>query len=113
MAKLADGMRTMSAEMSAIRQHLSGVVTNAGQQISRIEALRLYTSGAAWFAFDDHHLGSFERGKYADLAVLSHDYLTVPEQMIRRIESVLTIVAGRIVHASAPFESPAAPITPA
>jgi predicted amidohydrolase YtcJ len=54
-----------------------------------------------------------ERGKYADLAVLSHDYLTVPEQMIRRIESVLTIVAGRIVHASAPFESPAAPITPA
>ena len=94
-------------------RNLSGVVTNAGQQISRIEALRLYTSGAAWFAFDDHHLGSLERGKYADLAVLSHDYLTVPEQMIRRIESVLTIVAGRIVHASAPFESPAAPITPA
>lgn len=84
-------------------RNLAGVETNAGQQISRLEALRLYTEGAAWFAFDDHHLGSFERGKYADLAVLSHDYLTVPDHMIRRIESVLTLVAGRVVHASAPF----------
>ena len=69
-------------------RNVAGMLTNDGQQVSRVEALRLYTEGAAWFSFDDHHLGSFVEGKYADLAVLSHDYLTVPEQTIRRIESV-------------------------
>jgi predicted amidohydrolase YtcJ len=65
-------------------RNLAGALTNAGQQITRLEALRLYTEGTAWFSFDDHQVGSFTEGKYADLAVLSHDYLTVPEQTIRR-----------------------------
>jgi predicted amidohydrolase YtcJ len=81
-------------------RNLAGVLTNDGQQISRVEALRLYTEGAAWFSFDDHHVGSFVEGKYADLAVLSHDYLTVPDQMIRKIESVMTLVGGKIVYSS-------------
>ena len=85
-------------------RNVSGSPTNDGQQISRVEALRLYTEGAAWFSFDDHHVGSFTTGKYADLAVLSQDYLSVPEEQIRRIESVLTLLGGRVVHASAPFE---------
>jgi predicted amidohydrolase YtcJ len=42
-------------------------------------------------------------GKYADLAVLSDDYLSVPEQRIRKIESVLTLLGGKVVHASGPF----------
>ena len=84
-------------------RNLSGTLTNDGQQISRVEALRLYTEGAAWFSFDDHQVGSFVEGKYADLAVLSHDYLTVPDQTIRKIESVMTLVGGNVVHASAPF----------
>ena len=84
-------------------RNVAGVLTNDGQQVSRVDALRLYTEGAAWFSFDDHQLGSFIAGKYADLAVLSHDYLTVPEQMIRRIESVMTMVGGRVVHATKPF----------
>jgi predicted amidohydrolase YtcJ len=84
-------------------RNLAGTLTNDGQQISRVEALRLYTEGAAWFSFDDHHVGSFVEGKYADLAVLSHDYLTVPDQMIRKIESVMTLVGGKIVHASERF----------
>ena len=89
-------------------RNLAGVVTNAGQQISRLEALRLYTEGAAWFSFDDHHVGSFSAGKYADLVVLSHDYLAVPDDMLRRIESVLTFVGGRIVHAAGAFATLAA-----
>jgi predicted amidohydrolase YtcJ len=89
-------------------RNLAGVLTNDGQQISRIEALRLYTEGAAWFAFDEHHVGSFEEGKYADLAVLSHDYLSVPDQTIRRIESVLTLLGGSVVHATGPFAGLAA-----
>ena len=84
-------------------RNVAGVLTNAGQQVSRVEALRLYTEGAAWFSFDDHHVGSFVTGKYADLAVLSHDYLTVPEATIRRIESALTLVGGNVVHAAPPF----------
>jgi predicted amidohydrolase YtcJ len=86
-------------------RNVAGMLTNDGQQISRVEALRLYTEGAAWFSFDDHHVGSFTAGKYADLAVLSDDYLTVPEQRIRKIESLLTLVAGNIVHATGPFAS--------
>ena len=84
-------------------RNLAGMLTNDGQQISRIEALRLYTEGAAWFSFDDQDVGSFVEGKYADLAVLSDDYLTVPDQKIRKIESLLTMVGGRVVHATAPF----------
>ena len=84
-------------------RNVAGMLTNAGQQVSRVEALRLYTEGAAWFSFDDHQLGSFVTGKYADLAVLSHDYLTVPEPTIRRIESVLTLLGGNVVHAAPPF----------
>jgi predicted amidohydrolase YtcJ len=86
-------------------RNLAGALTNDGQQVSRVEALRLYTEGAAWFSFDDHHVGSFVPGKYADLAVLSQDYLTVPEQMIRKTESVLTLLGGKVVHASGPFAS--------
>jgi hypothetical protein len=84
-------------------RNLAGMLTNDGQQISRVEALRLYTEGAAWFSFDDHQIGSFAPGKYADLAVLSDDYLTVPDQKIRKIQSMLTLVGGKPVHAAAPF----------
>ena len=84
-------------------RNVAGMLTNDGQQISRVEALRLYTEGAAWFSFDEQQVGSFVEGKYADLAVLSQDYLTVPDQAIRKIESVMTLVGGKVVHASAPF----------
>jgi predicted amidohydrolase YtcJ len=84
-------------------RNLAGMLTNDGQQITRTEALRLYTEGAAWFSFDDHHVGSFVAGKYADLAVLNQDFLTVTDQAIRKIESVLTMVAGQIVHATGGF----------
>jgi predicted amidohydrolase YtcJ len=84
-------------------RNLAGELTNVGQEISRLEALRLYTQGAAWFCFDEDKVGSFEEGKLADLAVLSADYLTVSDDALRKIESVLTLVGGRVVHAAAPF----------
>jgi predicted amidohydrolase YtcJ len=84
-------------------RNLAGMLTNDGQQISRVEALRLYTEGAAWFAFDEHHVGSFSEGKYADLVVLSDDYLSVTEEKIRKIESVLTLLGGKVVHAAEAF----------
>ena len=70
---------------------------------SRIEALRLYTEGSAWFTFEEGARGSLAVGKLADLAVLSKDYLTVPVEEIGSITSLLTMVGGRVVYGSGPF----------
>jgi predicted amidohydrolase YtcJ len=70
---------------------------------SRIDALRFYTSGSAWVSHDEPLRGSLEVGKFADLAVLSRDYLTVPVEQIGGIESVLTMVGGKVVYAAGPF----------
>jgi predicted amidohydrolase YtcJ len=69
----------------------------------RADALRFYTIGSAWFSFDDKKRGSLEAGKLADLAVLSKDYMTVPVDEVHTIESLLTVVGGRVVYSSGPF----------
>jgi predicted amidohydrolase YtcJ len=71
---------------------------------SRENALRLYTRGSAWISFDESRRGSLEPGKLADLAVLSKDYLTIPVDQIGSLESLLTIVGGRIVYAAGPYK---------
>jgi predicted amidohydrolase YtcJ len=71
---------------------------------SRAEALRLYTIGSAWFSRDEQTRGSLEAGKLADLAVLSGDYMTMPVDQIGTIESILTMVGGKIVYASGPYQ---------
>ena len=66
----------------------------------RIDALRFYTLGSAWFSHDDAVRGTLEVGKLADFAVLSADYLTVPVADVSDVESVLTIVGGKTVYAA-------------
>jgi predicted amidohydrolase YtcJ len=73
------------------------------QTPTREDALRAYTIGSAWFSFDESKRGSIEPGKLADLAVLTKDYLTVPEEQIEGIESLLTMVGGKIVYAAGPY----------
>ena len=68
--------------------------------LSRAEALHLYTSGSAWFSFDEQDLGTLEPGKLADLVVLSDDYFTIPEEAIPTLEAALTMVGGRWVYVS-------------
>jgi len=70
---------------------------------ARIEALRLYTQGSAWFVFDENERGSLAVGQLADLAVLSKDYLTVSTDEIGGIVSLLTMVGGRVVYADGPL----------
>jgi predicted amidohydrolase YtcJ len=70
---------------------------------SRENALRLYTRGSAWFSFVEDKRGSLEPGKLADLAVLSKDYMTVPLDQIGSIESLLTMVGGKVVYAAGEF----------
>ena len=69
----------------------------------RAGALRFYTIGSAWFSFDEKRRGSLEVGKLADLAVLSKDYMTAPVEDIHTIESLLTLVGGKVVYAAGPF----------
>jgi predicted amidohydrolase YtcJ len=75
-----------------------GVLINDGQQITRTEVLRLYTTDNGWFLREEDDLGTIEVGKLADLVVLNEDYFTVPDDRLRQIRSVLTVVGGRIVH---------------
>jgi predicted amidohydrolase YtcJ len=80
-----------------------GVHRGPEQTPTREDALRAYTIGSAWFFFDENKRGSLEPGKLADLAVLSKDYIAAPLEQIESIESLLTMVGGRIVYASGPY----------
>src|SRR5215468_9983337 len=80
--------------------------------LQREEALRLYTEGSSWFSSEAGKKGALVPGQLADFAVLTDDYLTVPDEDIKRIESVLTVVAGKIVHATEEFSSHAPPSLP-
>src|SRR5215470_15299340 len=71
---------------------------------TRADALRFYTMGSAWFSFDEKKRGSLEVGKFADLAVLSKDYMMVPIDQVGGIESLLTMVGGKVVFAAGPYE---------
>ena len=75
-----------------------GVLINDGQQISRQEAMRLYTRENAWHLSMEDELGTIEPGKLADLVVLDKDYLTCTDEELRRMKPVLTIVDGNVVH---------------
>jgi predicted amidohydrolase YtcJ len=81
-------------------------------RLDRMEALRLYTVGSSWFSSDEGKKGAIVAGQLADLAVLSADYFAVPEEEIKRIESLLTIVGGKVVHANGPFSQLAPPPLP-
>ena len=79
-----------------------GTLVNDGEQISRVDAVRLYAgSQQGWFAKEEHQLGGIGTGRFADLAVLAKDFFderAVPDDEIRTMTSVLTVVGGRIVH---------------
>ena len=75
-----------------------GDLVNAGETITRQQALRLYTAENGWFSKEEDKMGSIEAGKYGDLIVLSDDYFTVPDSALRKIRSVLTVVGGRITY---------------
>ncbi|MFM9969054.1 MAG: amidohydrolase [Burkholderiales bacterium] len=70
------------------------------QRLSREEALRAATYGGACLTFEENLKGTLEPGKFADMAVLDQDYLSVPEDRIKDMRSVMTLVGGRIVHQS-------------
>jgi predicted amidohydrolase YtcJ len=72
-------------------------LVNAGQTLTRQEALRLATAANKWFIAEDD-LGSIEIGNHADLVVLDRDFFTIPDADIPRVRSVMTVIGGKIVH---------------
>ncbi|MFL6707343.1 MAG: amidohydrolase [Massilia sp.] len=76
---------------------------DAGDRLSRDTAIELWTSGSAWFSSEQGKKGRIEAGMLADLAVLSEDFFSVEEEAIKSIESVLTIVGGKVVYGQAEF----------
>src|SRR5690242_4588912 len=81
-------------------------------RLDREEALKLYTMGSSWFSTEDGKKGALAPGQLADLAVLSADYFSIPEDKIKQLESVLTIVGGKIVYATEEFSKLAPPTLP-
>ncbi|MEM7053664.1 MAG: amidohydrolase [Pseudomonadota bacterium] len=81
--------------------------------VSREQALRLWTEGSAWFSGEQSVKGTLAPGMLADLAVLSDDYLNVPEREILQIQSLLTLVGGRVVYAEGDYDDLSPPIPPA
>src|SRR4051794_10604155 len=81
-------------------------------RLDRMEALRRYTLGSAWFSGEEDRKGALVPGHLADLAVLSADYFSVPEEEIKGIESVLTLVGGKVVYGTGEFAGLAPPPLP-
>jgi len=81
-------------------------------RLTREEALRAFTVGSAWFSQEEDVKGRIAPGLYADFALLSEDYFDVPEERIKRIESLLTVVGGKVVYAAGPFAALGEGLTP-
>ena len=79
------------------RKDPNGNVYGASEAISREQALRLYTSAASRYMFDEGRKGTLEAGKLADLAVLSADIMSIPEDQIKDIKADMTMVGGKVV----------------
>ena len=82
-------------------------------RLDRTTALRLWTEANTWFSNEEGRKGAIKAGQLADLAVLSADYMTVAEDTIKDITSVLTVLGGNVVHGDGPFSKLAPPLPPA
>jgi predicted amidohydrolase YtcJ len=85
------------------------------QGLSRETALQLYTHGSAWFSSEQGKKGQIKVGQLADVVTLNADFFNVDEEAIKWIESVLTVVGGKVVYGAGEFDSlspPALPVMP-
>ncbi len=84
--------------MAVTRRTVDGRVLNPEQRVTREEALRMWTINGAYGTFEEQTKGSIEPGKLADMVVISKDYLTCPEDEIKQIDALATIVGGKVVY---------------
>jgi predicted amidohydrolase YtcJ len=81
--------------------------------LGRTEALRLWTEGGAWMSSEEDKKGTLAAGKLADLVLLSGDYFSMPVDEVKDLESVLTMVGGKVVYAAGPYARLDPPLPPA
>lgn len=74
-------------------------------RLTRAEALKLWTSGPTWFMNTQAEMGTIAPGKLADFAVLDRDYFSVPEDQIKSVSSVLTVMDGRVVYGAQEYSA--------
>ncbi|KAI0195437.1 amidohydrolase family-domain-containing protein [Astrocystis sublimbata] len=104
----ADGMQSaplnpwIHAYYATTGKNALGDQINEGQQISRQEVLNLYTRANQWFlgGSDERLLGSLEVGRLGDVVVLNKDYFTIPDEELKELRSILTVVGGETVYDS-------------
>jgi hypothetical protein len=82
-------------------------------RVDRTTALRLWTEANAWFSREEGKKGAIRVGQLAEVAVVTADYMTVPDTEIRHLASVLTLVGGNVVYGEGPFATLASPLPPA
>ena len=80
-------------------------------RMDRETALRLWTEANTWFSNEQGKKGQIKAGQLADLAVLSDDFFSVPEDRIAHLGSVLTMLGGTVVHGEGDY-GPLAPQLP-
>ena len=88
----------LSMWVAVTRQTRTGKAIYPEERITREEALKMHTAWPAWLQFEENAKGSIEPGKLADLVVIDRDYLACPENEIREIRPLATMVEGKIVH---------------
>ena len=88
----------LAMQAAITRKTQGGQVIGPAERISRLDALRMTTINAAYIGFEEKKKGSIEVGKLADLAILTGEFLTVPEDQLMNIKSYMTIVDGKIVY---------------
>ena len=71
--------------------------------LSREEALRAYSAAGAWMSGEESKKGTIEVGKWADLVILAEDYMAVPANRISQMQSMLTMVGGKVVYGQAGY----------
>ena len=91
----------LSMWIAVARKMTSGEVLYPEERLTRQEALQMYTIWPAYMQFNEQNRGSLERGKLADVVVIDRDYLTCPEDQIKNIEPLMTIINGQVAYSTA------------
>ena len=86
-----------------ITRVVEGEVWGAHERIDRVSALKTLTIWGAEYVLREDQLGSIETGKSADLVVLDRDYMSIPEEEISEIQSLMTILGGRAMYVHSDF----------
>jgi len=95
---VSDGNPLLQIYAAVTRKTMTGRVVGAGEAISVMDAIRLYTQNGAYLGKEEDVKGSLEPGKFADMVVLDGDILTTPPDEIKDLKVVTTIVGGEILY---------------